>query len=384
MGGVESQVRSVKESWESAKEILGVETGSIVLLSSVSSLFYSSLLKMGFAQDRPIGFLCGDWKDVRLVHNHIRCEADNSMMPLNGKKDALLSNIWTRRDDISLFQYRPCTASDENLRWLTEAMDNAVMCQSALPSVIAVAFKDIMLLDAPEEWLLCELPNCDRLFSMPHTLLPELEEYAEKHEERILCPLQDFRKTLQAQYDVSWLYAVAYMLAKICSDFEEGAALYKELTAALELALKKSDSLHEAGNLSALFADSFNRYIGAHPESLTPRGREYFSSSGEAHTAVLYDAAHCYIPDEVFGRICAELQETASIQQINRALNYDGIQKPEKLGDCLKNTQSIPVCIGGAQRRARYHVLSVTGTVCPNLRKVVDSAGIEEVGEDEY
>lgn len=375
---------SVKESWESAKEILGVETGSIVLLSSVAAFFYSALLKTGFAQDRPIGFLCGDWKDVRIVHNHIRCEADNSMMPLSGKKDTLLSNIWIRRDDISMFQYRSCTASDENLRWLTGAMDNAAMRQSALPSVIAVAFKDIMPLDAPEEWLLCELPNCDRLFSMPHTLLPKLEEYAEKHEERVLCPLQDFRKTLQAQYDVNWLYAVAYMLAKICSDFEEGSALYKELTAALELALNKSDSLREAGNLSALFVDSFNRYIGAHTESLIPRGREDFASSEEAHTVVLYDAARCYIPDEVFSEICAEFQETASIQQINRALNYDGIQKPEKLGDCLKNTQSIPVCIGGAQRRARYHVLSVTDTVCPNLRKIVDSAGIEEVREDEY
>ena len=174
------------------------------------------------------------------------------------------------------------------------------------------------------------------------------------------------------------------MLSKICSDLRNGSTLYEELTAALDLALKKSDSLHEAGNLSALFVDSFNRYIGAHPESLIPRGMEGFESGDEAHTAVLYDAAHCYIPDEVFGIICVDLQETASIQQINRALNYDGIQKPEKSGDCLKNTQSIPVCIGGVQKRARYHVLSATGTICHNLRKVVDSAGIEEVREDEY
>lgn len=377
-------MHSVKESWENAKEILGIETGSIVLLSSAASFFYSSLLKMGFAQDRPIGFLCSDWKDVRLVHSHIRYEADNSMMPLSGKIDVLLSNIHARRDDVTLFQYRPCTASEENLRWLTETMGNAVVCQSTLPSVIAVAFKDIMPRDASEEWLLCELPNCDRLFSMPCTLLTELEEYAEKHEDRILCPLQDFRKTLQAQYDVSWLYAAAYMLSKICSDLRDGSTLYEEFTAALDLALKKSDSLHEAGNLSALFVDSFNRYIGAHPESLIPRGMDGFESGDEAHTAVLYDAAHCYIPDEVFGRICVDLQETASIQQINRALNYDGIQKPEKSGDCLKNTQSIPVCIGGVQKRARYHVLSATGTICHNLRKVVDSAGIEEVREDEY
>lgn len=377
-------MHSVKESWENAKALLGIETGIIVFLSSAASFFYSSLLKMGFAQDQLIGFLCNDWKDVRLVHSQIRYEEDNSMMSLSCKEDVLLGSIQSHRDDVSLFQYRPCTASEENLRWLTGFMGNAVACQSTLPSVIAVAFKDTMPLDAPEEFILCEIPNCDNLFSMPFTLLSELEAYAEKHEDRVLCPLQDFRQTLQAQSDISWLYAAAYMLSKMCSDLEESSTLYKELTAALALALKKSDSLRETGGLSALFLDSFNQYIGAHPDSLVPRGSESFENNNEAHADVLYDVARCYIPDGVFTEICAVLQETASAQQINRALIHDGIQIPEKLGECWKNTQSIPVCISGVQKRSRYHVLSVDDSMCPNLRKNSDAIGIEEVPEYVY
>lgn len=377
-------MRSIKEAWERTKALLGTETGVMVLLLSVGAFFYSELLKENFVQENFIGFLCSDWKDARLVHQQICYEPDNVLLSLNSREDILFELIQSNRDDVSLLQYCPSNVSNRNLCRLREQLGNAAVCQTRLPSVIAVAFKDTMPLDVPGEFILCELPDCDDLLADPVTLLSELEAYAENHEDYIRRPLQDFKQTLQAHRDNRWLYATAYLLSRLYTDLDEGAVLYDELSSSLGLALQKSDALKDTSHLSDLFLTSLNQYVGSHPEKVRARGDIQSLHSQAPHQLILYDRTRCYIPDETFCEICKKFNETASAQQINRALNHEGIQLPEKLGEHWKNTQSIPVCMGSVQKRARYHVLSITGAVCPNLRKSLDSVGIEEVREDEY
>lgn len=377
-------MRSVKKTWEKTKTILGTETGVIVLLLSVGAFFYSLLLKENFAQENFIGLLCNDWKDIRLVHHQICYDSQNSLLSLNNKADVLSEHIKLNRDDVSLLKYYPGNVSDRNLCRFHQQMGDAAVCPTILPSVIVVAFKETIPLDVPGEFVLCELPDCDELRTNLVVLLSELEAYAKKHEDYIRRPLQDFKQTLQAHRDNSWLYATAYLLSKLCPNLDEGAALYDELSSSLTLALQKSNALKDTNYLSNMFLDSLNQYIGNHAEKVRARGDTHSLNDQEPHQLILYDRTRCYISDETFCEICKKLEESASAQQINRALNYDGIQIPEKLGEHWKNTQSIPFCKGGVQKRARYHVLSVTDAACPNLRKSFDSVGIEEVREDEY
>lgn len=378
-------MHSLRKTWEKAKALLGTETGVIILLLSVVSYFYSSLLKAGIAQDCLIALLCDDWKDAKLIHEQIRVEEDNHPLPMECKRAILWNSMEANRDDVSLFLYHPYTSSERNLQWLlSELTDNAALQRAALPSVAIVAFKDVMPFDDPEKILLCKLPDCGNSLADTTPILSELEAYAQGNEDRILRPLQEFLQTPLAYQDKRWLYAAAYLLSYMNSDLTEGAILQKEWLSALDAALRESDRLKDVGGLSPMFLDCLNQYIGLHPDRVISRGRAAFQSNAEAHTVVLYDENRCYIPDEVFSELCAELQDIACVQQINRALLQDHIQLPEKIGESWKNTQSIPIRICGAQKRSRYHVLVVNDSMCPNLRKASEAFEIEEVEDDAY